>query len=419
MKDPTSVRRVVWRCYLGMFIQALVINITPLLFIPLRKEFGLSFEQIGRLILVNFVTQMVVDLVCTAVADRIHPRPLIVAANALSAIGLWIFALSPYELANPYAGLLVGTVVFSVGCGLLEVLLSPLINALPGENKSGAMAVLHAFYPIGKVAVIIVTGSALYLLGASSWPWLMLAWSILPVINAAAFLQVELPLLADPDLRHTLRSMIFDPALYWLLAGMALAGATEVTIAQWTSAFVETALGFPKVVADLVGFCLFGVGMVLGRLWFGFKGGHGNLTRVLWYSAILSALACIAMAVSPSPILALLATGLSGIFVSMLWPGTISLSAAKYPLAGASLFAILAAAGDGGSALMPWLVGVIADHSPVFRATWIGAILGPELDPQAFGLKAAFLATAICPLMMVPVIVALGRRREKAAVRKL
>ncbi len=407
-------------CYFGMFIQALVINATPLLFIPLRNEFGLTFEQIGRLVLVNFVTQMLVDLVCTAVADRVRLRPLISAANALAGVGLWIFALSPFVLRHPYSGLLFGTVVFSVGCGLLEVLLSPLINALPGENKSGAMAMLHAFYPIGKVAVIVVTGLALYLLGEFSWPWIMLAWSILPVLNTLAFLRVKLPQLADPEKRHSLRSMARDSSLYWMLAGMALAGATEVTIAQWTSAYVETALGFSKVVADLVGFCLFGVGMVVGRLWFGLKGGHGNLPRVVFLSALFSTLACVVMAVSPSALVALIATGFSGIFVSMLWPGTISLSAARYPLAGASLFAILAAAGDGGAALMPWLVGVIADHSGVLGGTWLASFLGPELDPQAFGLKTAFLVTAICPLLMVPVVFAATgylRRQEAGSGR--
>ena len=408
-----SVRRVTWCCYLGMFVQALVINITPLLFIPLRTEFGLTFEQIGRLILVNFLTQLLVDLACTAIADRVHPRPLIAAANALSAVGLWIFAAAPMFLHTPYAGFVLGTIVFSVGCGLLEVLLSPLINALPSENKSGAMALLHAFYPIGKVAVIVVTGLALYLLGPASWPWVMFAWSLLPVANIVAFLLVELPPLAHPDLRHKLRSILFHPSVYWLLAAMALAGATEVTIAQWTSAYVETALGYPKVVADLVGFFLFGVGMIVGRLWFGFKGGHANLGMVLLWSALLSALSCVAMAVSPWSALAVLAIGCSGVFVSMLWPGTISLSAARYPLAGASMFALLAAAGDGGAALMPWLVGVIADQGHAIRTTWIGSLFGPDASLQVFGLKAAFLATALCPLLMIPAV--FGALRSRAA----
>lgn len=395
-----------------MFIQALVINITPLLFIPLREQFGLTFEQIGRLILVNFATQMIVDLVCTAVADRVPPRPLIVAANAMAAAGLWIFAFGAHHFSDPYSGMLAGTVVFSIGCGLLEVLLSPIINAVPSDNKSASMAVLHAFYPIGKVAVIVATGIALYLLGAQSWPWIMAAWSVLPVLNTLAFYLVPLPQLADPDRRHTLRSMAGGRVLYLLLVAMALAGATEVTIAQWTSAYVETALGYSKVIADLVGFCLFGLGMVAGRLWFGWKGGHGNLSRVMWISAVLSGTACLAMALLPSPLLALLATGLSGVFVSMLWPGTISLAAAQYPLAGASLFALLAAAGDAGGAVMPWIAGWIADHVGESLPIWAQVLVGSESDVA--GLKAAYIVTALWPLLLVPVVVALGKIHPKA-----
>ncbi|MEI6279146.1 MAG: MFS transporter [Verrucomicrobiae bacterium] len=402
----TSVRWLVRCCYLGMFIQALVINVTPLLFIPLREQFGLSFEQIGRLVLVNFATQMVVDLVCTALADRVHPRPLIIAANALSAIGLWVFAFSPFVLAHPYSGLMAGTVIFSIGCGLLEVFLSPLINAIPSENKSAAMAALHAYYPIGNVAVIVATGAALYVLGLRAWPWIMALWSFFPVLNTVAFGMVTLPPLADPESRQTLRSIVLGRPIYLLLATMVLAGAIEVTIGQWTSAYVETALGYSKVVADLVGFLLFGIGMVIGRLWFAWKGTHANLSRVMWISAVLSGAACLAMALLPSPLLALLSTGFSGIFVSMLWPGTISLSAARFPLAGASMFALLAAAGDFGSGLMPWLVGLIADHVSGTPPAWAVFLFGP-LVPQALGLKAAYLFTAFCPFLMVPFVMAL------------
>ena len=407
-----SMRRVVWCCYLGMFVQAMVINISPLLFIPLREQFGLSFEQVGRLVLVNFATQLVVDLICTAVADRIPPRPLIVAANALSAMGLWVFAIAPFHFSDPFTGLMVGTMVFSVGCGLLEVLLSPIINALPSENKSSAMALLHAFYPIGKVVVILVTGVALFGWGVQAWPWIVVAWSLIPIANTAAFFLVDLPPLADPERRQTLRSLVMGRPLYLLLAAMVLAGASEVTVAQWTSAYVETALGFSKVTADLVGFCLFGVGMIVGRLWFGWKGEHANLTKVMSISAVLSGATCLAMALLPSPLLALLATGFSGFFVSMLWPGTISLSAARFPLAGASLFALLAAAGDSGAAVMPWLVGVIADSVGSSSPGWATAIFGEALAPQALGLKAAYLVSALWPFLMVPVILAMRQNHK-------
>jgi fucose permease len=317
--------------------------------------------------------------------------------------------VAPFQFSDPFTGLMVGTMIFSVGCGLLEVLLSPLINALPSENKSSAMAFLHAFYPIGKVAVIVVTGVALYVLGVQAWPWILVAWSVIPLLNTAAFFMVDLPPLADPARRQTLRSLMVGRPIYLLLLAMVLAGASEVTVAQWTSAYVETALGFSKVTADLVGFCLFGVGMIIGRLWFGWKGEHGNLTKVMSISAVLSGATCLAMALLPSPVLALLATGFSGFFVSMLWPGTISLSAARFPLAGASLFALLAAAGDSGAAVMPWLVGVIADSVGNSPPSWALTIFGESLAPQALGLKAAYLVSALWPFLMVPVILALQK----------
>ena len=402
-------------CYLGMFVQAMVINLTPLLFIPLRQQFGLTFEQIGRLVLINFLTQMAVDLICTAVADRVKIKPLLVGANFLSALGLWFFAAAPFVLDNPYAGLVTGTVIFSIGCGLLEVLLSPIINAIPSERKSSAMAMLHAFYPIGKVAVIVITGVGLHFAGSGAWPWIAAAWGLIPLANTFGFLYVTLPRLGGGEHRQTLRSMFPKPAIFLLLAAMILAGATEVTIAQWTSAYVEKGLGLSKLIADLVGFTMFGVGMIIGRVWFGVRGSHGNLISVMSWSAILSFAMCLLMSLSPHAGVALAACAASGLFVSMLWPGTISIAAARYPLAGASLFALLAAAGDAGAGLMPWAVGIVADKAGGWNLSWFEVVLGPQLDPQAFGLRVAFFLTALCPLLMLGVVALLHRLRCKPA----
>ena len=414
-------RLIVRCCYLGMFIQALVINLTPLLFIPLKEQYGLTFEQVGRLVLVNFLTQMLVDLACAGLADRVPVKPLVVAANLLAGAGLWVFALAPGSVGgSPYAGLLLGTVVFSIGCGLLEVLLSPILNAVPSADgrEAADMAILHAFYPIGKVAVIVATALALYLWGAAHWRWIVLAWSVFPFVNTFAFARVRMPRLApEGEARHRLRALLRRPSYLALLAAIALAGATELTLGQWSSAYLERGLGLPKLAADLAGFCVFGLGMIAGRLWMGIKGEAYDLTKVMIGSALLSAAMCLVLALSPWPWLALAACAPAGLFVSMLWPGAISLSAARFPLAGASMFALMAAAGDSGAALMPWAVGVIADGGARSAAAlaWLAPLLGGASDggvlsPEQVGLRAGLLVAAACPLAMAAVLGLLARR---------
>ncbi len=407
-------RLIIRCCYLGMFIQALVINLTPLLFVALKEQLGLTYEQVGRLVLINFLTQMLVDLISCAFADRVRIKPLIVAANLLAGIGLWVFALSPAYFTHPYEGLVLGTVVFSVGCGLLEVLLSPIINAVPSERKTADMALLHAFYPIGKVVVILVTALTLQALGMSHWRWILLTWSVFPFLNTLGFLLVQPPPLAQQGRRQTLRELFHQPAYLLLLLAICLAGATELTIAQWTSAFIERGLGRSNLTADLVGFCLFGVGMIVGRLWVGLKGERVNLRRVMVHSALLSAAMCLAMSLAPWVWLSLAACAPAGLFVSMLWPGSLSLSAARFPRAGASMFALLAAAGDTGAALMPWTVGIVADGAAT-GMPWLGPLLGGDLSPEQLGLRAGLLLTTLCPLVMALTLWLLHGRSPRPA----
>ena len=409
MDELTNRRWVVRCCYLGMFVQAMVINLAPLLFIPLKDQLGLTFEQVGRLILINFMTQMTADLACTGLADRVSSKLLTVLANVTAALGLVWFALGSLSPDHAYAHLMVGTVIFSVGCGLLEVLLSPIINAVPSERKAGAMALLHACYPIGKVAVILITGTTLYLVGAQHWRAIMIAWALVPMLNTVGFLLVKLPALAEPGRRQRLRELVGIPSYVIAVIALGFAGATEVTLAQWTSAFAERGLGFSKVVADVVGFGLFGLGMIAGRLWFGFKGEGHHLHRWLQLGSWSSVLVCLVISLSPWPVVSLGAGLFAGFFVSMLWPGVVSLAAARFPLAGASMFALLAAGGDAGAGLMPWLLGVLTDQAANLPASWM-TLFGQPLTPEQFGLRSGILVTSLCPVVLSLLLLRFHRR---------
>jgi len=392
-------RAILRACYTSMFIQAMVVNLTPLLFVTLQGQFGLSFEQVGRLVLINFTTQMIVDLIASGIVDRVSAKGLATLANALGAIGLWVFALAPFRMADPYLGLVLGTVVFSIGCGLLEVIVSPIVERTPSERKAAGMALLHAFYPIGKVVVTLVTALLFVAFGTERWPWLLLAWSVVPALNTLAFAGLRLPPMFEVGRRTRVRDLLRTRATWLALAAILLAGATEVSLAQWASAFAERGLGVDKLTADLLGLGAFGVGMIVGRIWFATRGGETELWPVLRRGALASAAAALVMALSGAAWASLAATAVAGLATSMLWPGVVSLTAARFPHAGASLFALLAAAGDSGAGLMPWLVGVAAD-----QARWAPAWLAEGLTPEQIGLRTGVALAALPALAMLAVV---------------
>jgi fucose permease len=391
-----------------MFVQAMVINLTPLFFIPLQREYGLSFEQLGRLVLLNFFTQMAVDLLCTAVVDRFGLlRPLTLAAQLLAVAGLWLFAAAGWIFPqDPYAGLLLGTIVFSMGCGLLEVLVSPIIQAVPTPHKENQMALLHAFYPIGKVVVVLVTALVLSLTGPGAWRWIALAWSLVPLLNTLAFWRVELSALVHEHQRQKTRAMARNPAFWFCLGGIFLAGAAEVTLAQWTSAYAQVALDLSPLVANMIGFGFFSAMMIFGRPWFGLRGQKLPLRPVLGWSALWATVCYLVVALAPGSWAPLGACILAGLFVSMLWPGFVSLAAGAFPRAGVSLFALLAAFGDAGAGAVPWLVGALADvvgSRPDTVAAWVPSWLAED-SPSALGLRLGLLGAALFPALLLLVV---------------
>lgn len=397
-----------------MFVQAIIINLTPILFIPLKEQLQLTYEQIGRLILINFATQVSFDLVCGALVDRIGAKPFAVLGHVFAFLGLALFALLPGIMPVPYHGLVIGTMVFSMGGGILELLLSPILNSLPSDQKASDMSLLHSFYSWGQMTVVLGTAIAIFLFDSRHWPWIALGWSSFALFNTIGFLLARIPPLVEEAKRQKLRHLIRKPHYLAAVFAIGLAGATEISISQWISAFADHGLGLPKIVGDLGGVCLFAAAMALGRTWFGLYGQKVDLHKYL----LASAWACIGIflvaSLSPWPYVSLAACVAAGFGVSLLWPGILSLCSASFPLAGASMFALLAASGDTGAAIAPWAVGAIADLGPLVQG-FLQNVPGFEIGPEQSGLRAGLFSATIYPVLLVVLLHWLGKGKKREA----
>jgi len=392
-----SYKLTVKACYMGLFVQATVVNLTPILFIPLRDQFGFSFGKLGLLVLINFITQVLSDILFSHAVDKYGYRPFLVGAHLTTIIGFAFFALSPMFMSDPYIGFVIGTIIFSAAGGLLEILLSPAVNAIPSKAKSSSMSLLHSFYAWGQMAVVIVTTLFLFAFGKQSWPVIMLLWTIPPLINAILFSVAPFAPNVHEDHREGFRKHIKNKFFIAAVFAIAFGGASEIIMNQWASAFMEKVMLIPKVLGDVSGMAMFAMMLGLGRLLHGKFGSKMDLNKImLWGCAI--AFACyLTVAFSGIGALSLFACGICGIAVSLLWPGTLVLTSEKFPLAGTWLFAFLAAGGDIGASVGPWLVGVISDNAvKVSFLTQLGTQLG--LDQIQLGMRVGILVGALFPL---------------------
>ena len=393
-----SYKPTVRACYLGTICQAVIINLTAILFVPLGEQFGLSYTQLGVLVMVNFAIQVAVSLVFGPMVDRFGFRRFIVLAHIAAVVGMAWFAAAGRVPVDPYLVLLTGTMIFAVAGGFLELLLSPILNAIPTDEKSSAMSILHAFFSFGHVGVALITTVFLFVFGRESWPLILLIWGIVPLINAALF--ATCPMAAPPPIKEqsTARDVARRPLFIVLVCAILFAGASELAFSQWTSAFLEQIIGLPKILGDIAGVGMFAAMMGISRLGYGILKQRGTRwlpgqSRLMIMGSVL-ALACyVVMAVTANPVLALAAAALCGLGVGLLWPGVLSLSVDAFPMAGTWMFAILAAAGSSGAAAGPSVLGVVAD---------IG------------GLRAGFMITALFPLGSV-ICLGLYHRLKRAS----
>ncbi|BCK00017.1 MFS transporter [Anaerocolumna chitinilytica] len=374
-----NFNRTVKACFVGYIVQAIVNNFTPLLFITLQTSYSISLSRITLLVTFNFGLQLLVDLLSAGFIDKIGYRASAVAAHVLSAAGLILLTVLPEMLSDPFMGLLIAVMVYAVGGGLLEVLISPIVVACPTDNKEKAMSILHSFYCWGQVGVVLLSTLFFRLAGIHHWKVLAILWALIPIMNGIIFLKVPIaPLISEGNEEIGFRKLIRNKMFWILMLFMVCAGASEQSVSQWASAFAERGLSVSKTIGDLAGPMMFAVMMGIARVFYGKYGDKINLKRFMLYSSILCMLSYLVISLAPLPVLGLIGCGLCGFSVGILWPGTFSLAALSINGGGTAMFAFLALAGDLGCSVGPTLVGnVSADFHNNLKAGILAAIIFP------------------------------------------
>lgn len=414
MEKTQNFKNTVFACYRGYITQGIVNNLSPLFFVLFQNKFGISYSLISALILCNFVTQVITDMLSVKYVDRIGYRKSAVIAHALAFLGLVMQGTLPNVLPAPYVGLILATIVNGVGGGLIEVIISPIVDSCPGDAKASAMSLLHSFYCWGQVGVVLITTLLLRLIGEDLWFIIPILWSLLPLYNLFRFLKVPLMPTVPEEEKTPLKTLFTSKIFLVALLLMLCAGASELAMSQWSSLFAERALGVTKVIGDLLGPCLFAVFMGIGRTIYGVWGEKIHLTGAMVFCAALCILCYLGTALFENPWLSLLSCALCGFSVSLMWPGTFSLTSAAYPKGGTAMFGILAVLGDVGCSVGPALMGAVS-----------GAVSGnaniaasfPNLTADQLGLKSGMLFSAVFPAFIL-IGVLLLTRFHKAANKK-
>ena len=390
MAEKRKYKKTLAACYLGYITQAIAANFAPLLFLTFQDTYGIPLDKIALIPVVFYLTQLLIDLGATRFADKIGYRACVVASQVVSATGLVLLAVLPEILPAPFPGILIAVVFYATGSGLVEVLVSPIVEACPFENKDGMMSLLHSFYCWGAVGVIL--GSTLFfaVFGTGNWRILSLIWALVPLVNIFQFLTCPIERLVEDGESLPLRRLFRMPLMWIMILLMICSGASEATMAQWASAFTESALGVSKTVGALAGPCLFAVFMGISRMLYGKMSGRLNLAKTMLQSGLLCVACYLLASLSPLPILGLAGCALCGFCVGIMWPGTISLSSQKCPQGGTAMFAFLALAGDFGGTVSPAMVGSFSELA-------------------GGSLKIGLLAATVFPILLVVGILILNR----------
>ncbi len=398
--DKNTVR-VRLGCYASNISMSVVGNLSPLLFLTFHELYSISYSLLGLLVLINFCTQLGIDLIFSFFSHKFNIPMAVKCAPFLTMAGLVIYALSPVIFPNSvYAGLCIGTVLFSMASGFCEVLISPVIAALPSDDPDRDMSKLHSIYAWGVVGVAVISTVFLYFCGRDNWQVLPFVFLIIPVMAVVFFSRAKLPEMATPEKTSGAVKFLKNGGVWLCVLGIFLGGAAEVTMAQWASSYIEQALSLPKIWGDIFGVAIFAVTLGFGRSLYAKIG--KNISRALFFGA-LGATACyLIAAISPLPVVGLIACAITGFCVSMMWPGSLIVASDRYPQGGVMIFALMAAGGDFGASVGPQLVGVITDAA-LENPALLSMAENLSLSPEQFGMKLGMIVGMLFPLIAIAV----------------
>ena len=347
--------------YVGLFVQAIVNNFLPILFIALQDVYNIGYEKLGRIIMFNFITQLVTDILTPKIVGVLGYRKTAFMCQGFAALGLSLLSFLPRIMPDPYVGIVISVTVYAFASGLMEVILSPLVEMLPTKNKSGNMSILHSFYCWGQAVTAIVTTFLVSLFGYANWMFIPIIWAIVPFINMFSFLKVPI-IEPEPERKSdSLKKLLSSPLFRCFMVMMLCAGASEIAMAEWASMFAQQALGVSKVIGDLAGPCAFAIFMGTGRVLYARFAERVSFRKTVMVLSALCAACYLTAAFVNIPLLALISCALCGFTVSVMWPGTYSAGSKAFPHGDAVMFSVFAMCGDLGCCLGPWMLGIIAD----------------------------------------------------------
>ena len=393
MKD--KYQKTVYACFVGYIVQAIVNNFVPLLFLTFEKNYNIPLSRITMLITFNFGIQLIIDLLSAKFVDKIGYRVSIVLAHVFSAVGLISLVILPELFSDAFIGLFIAVVIYAIGGGLIEVLISPIVESCPSDNKEKAMSLLHSFYCWGHVGVVLLSTAFFRLFGIENWKLMALIWAVVPIVNGIAFTKVPIAsLIEEGETGMTIKELCRNKVFWILMLMMLCAGASEQGVSQWASTFAEMGLGVSKTVGDLAGPMAFALLMGSARAFYGKWGERLNLDQFMIGSSILCIICYLCISLAPSAFVSLVGCAVCGFSVGIMWPGTFSKASVSLRNGGTSLFALLALAGDVGCSGGPTLVGFAA---------------GLASD----NLKRGILAGIIFPILLLLGILLLKQNRQQ------